>query len=68
MALSTVSGALPGMAVRINSTVSTLRQQESLIEAAGMVIEAPASEEEEATSTPPDQSSADDSNRDVTAA
>ena len=68
VALSTVSGALPGMGVRINSTVSTLRQQESLIEAAGMVIEAPASEEEEATSTPPDQSSADDSNRDVTAA
>jgi RND family efflux transporter MFP subunit len=55
VSLSNPSGALPGTRVTINSRTSTLRQQESILEAAGVPATDPATATEDASG--PDQSS-----------
>lgn len=53
VSLTSLSGAIPGMPVRVNSTVSTLRQQQPLMEAAGAAEPEPQDNEDAAA---PDQS------------
>lgn len=72
VALSSVSDALPGMMVRINTESSTMRQQEALMEAAGMTAPQPRRSEDagatgKETPATPDQSSADDASSDASA-
>ena len=54
VALTTISEALPGMDVRINSRISTLRQTQSLMEAAGSP-----EPKQESEADAPDQSAAE---------
>ena len=69
VALTTVSDAMPGMEIRISTKVSTLRQQEALMEAAGMELAIPdAVEKETATDSAPGHTSSDTSSADSTAA
>ena len=59
VSLTNISNALPGMSVSINSRASTLRQQDSAMEAAGApATESPATEKaQQQKPSAPDQSS-----------
>jgi RND family efflux transporter MFP subunit len=59
VSLTTFANAIPGMSVRINSRVSTLRQQDSAMEAAGAPATEPPATQTAKPETPsaPDQSS-----------
>ena len=63
VSLTTISDALPGMEVRINSRTSTLRQQEAILEAAGVPAGSPAAQpatNQSEDTAGPDQTSSDE--------